>query len=486
MNLESLLLVEPDPDYLSALSRDPAYLRLGPEVTGSGEEARLALSKPGRSYRAIVVSAGVTSPGAVHLIRIAHEHHPATPLFLIYDGEAPLSPQETFRLALRGCIRRPASFTELWDQITMPFALPSEEDTHPEGSEGGVILEESHTGVPAPNDSEFRPVSISQFLTGFPSLYDIYIRVPTGRYLKILNAKDTLEPHRARHYISLGVDRLYIRRASHDRLLSYCDMLASALIRRSSGISVQLKFGELASSGAELARMIRRACNEMGGQADLGDAHLDFAFTYLADLFSLVKQLEKQPLPLVRNFLRSGALMDSGVATSMVAGMMALPLGLGTSRSFIQLGMAALLHDIGLLMLPKPVRETPPELLREEEVRVYQTHPQLGAEALRPVSRRLGSVTLQAIAQHHERRDGTGFPRRAAPTEIHLFAEVIGLADELLGLLRERRVNPKLDVVGMLELRILPRFSPKIAEAFRAVFLPKPPPQVRPASGTSV
>ena len=484
--MDSLLLVEPDSTYLAALSQDPAFLRLSPHVAESGDEGRAILAKSNAGFRAIVVSASVTGPSAVHVVRAAHEHHPATPVFLLYDGEPPLSPQETVRLALRGCIRRPASFTELWNMTTLPYSLPPEEAFQENAA--AVVLEDgpTGTGVPLVTDNEFRPVRIDQFLTGFPSLYDVYLRVPTGRFLKILNAKDMLDPNRARHYITLGVDKLYIRRTSHDRLLSYCDMLASALIRRTSGISIELKFGQLASSGEELARMIQRIAVETGEKAQLSDVHVDYALTYLADLFSLVRQLEKQPLPLVQRFLRNGALMESGIAASMIAAMMALPLGLGTDRSFMQLGMAALLHDIGLLMLPKHVRETPSDLLREEELRIYQTHPELGANALRPISRRLGTATIQAVAQHHERRDGSGFPRRTGVTEIHLFAEVIGLADELLALLRERRRNPKLDIAGVLELRVFKAFSPKAVDAFRAVFLPQTVRRPRTSPGTPV
>ena len=461
--LRSILLVDMDPEFLGKLQKDPNFDRLRPVLAGTGADAVADLSKPEVRYRAIFVSTNVRLPGAIPLVKLAHARHPATPVFMIYENEAPLSAQETARLAVHGCVAKPAReanpdprgfLVELIRAITPAAAV-----------EGGVLDTAPASDARLEPDETFLPVAIEEFLGGLPSFYDVYIRVPSGKFLKLLNAKDTLDPARTRHFMGLGVRVLFIRRWSHERLLSYCDLLASALIRRTSGVSVDLKFGQLASIGAEFA--------ELRATTPLGDAQLDFALEFLADLFALVKQLEKQPRSLVRNFVQSGALMEDGVATAMIAGLLALPLGLDSGRIFSQLGLAALLHDIGLLGLPERVRKTPPLLLPEKDRELYETHPEAGAKMLGK-SRRVGPVALQAVAQHHERRDATGFPRRKMAGEIHPFAEIIGIADEFLNLMKQKRQYRELDILATMEHEIFRKFSPKIGEAFRVVFMTPP------------
>lgn len=93
------------------------------------------------------------------------------------------------------------------------------------------------------------------------------------------------------------------------------------------------------------------------------------------------------------------------------------------------LGIAALLHDVGLIEVPRPLirkwRETP-ELLDDLEVSYIQHHPILGQEMVGFVDH-LEEVGL-TIRAHHERYDGSGYPDRLSGDGIPWLARLLAVA----------------------------------------------------------
>jgi len=91
-----------------------------------------------------------------------------------------------------------------------------------------------------------------------------------------------------------------------------------------------------------------------------------------------------------------------------------------------QLKLAALLHDIGLLMLP-PHLKTGREARDPDSYVAIQNHPRLGATLLEPFSF-LREATIM-IAHHHERWDGSGYPYGLRGQFIPLGARILAVAD---------------------------------------------------------
>jgi HD-GYP domain-containing protein (c-di-GMP phosphodiesterase class II) len=92
------------------------------------------------------------------------------------------------------------------------------------------------------------------------------------------------------------------------------------------------------------------------------------------------------------------------------------------------LTLASLLHDIGLLALPKSLISSP-ECLDFCSYSAVQSHPRLGAQWLEPFGfLRRASVI---IAHHHERWDGSGYPYGIRGVFIPVEARVLAIADAL-------------------------------------------------------
>jgi HD-GYP domain-containing protein (c-di-GMP phosphodiesterase class II) len=100
----------------------------------------------------------------------------------------------------------------------------------------------------------------------------------------------------------------------------------------------------------------------------------------------------------------------------------------------------ALFHDIGKLHGALTDIFHDSSKLTPEERRAVMTHPQRGAEVLAPISAFYPELGRGVIA-HHERWDGTGYPRGLKGKRIPLEARVVSIADSFDAITHRRRYS---------------------------------------------
>lgn len=131
---------------------------------------------------------------------------------------------------------------------------------------------------------------------------------------------------------------------------------------------------------------------------------------------------------------------DVGVRSGMhPVNVMVLSLLLGRavglqSQALRDLGMAALLHDLGKASLPPHVCE-PYLHLSSEEMQRYRSH--VGASVAWAQLMDLPMTVITAIAQHHEFADGSGFPLRLVQEDLSQHGQMLALVNHY-----ERLCNP--------------------------------------------
>jgi HD-GYP domain-containing protein (c-di-GMP phosphodiesterase class II) len=91
------------------------------------------------------------------------------------------------------------------------------------------------------------------------------------------------------------------------------------------------------------------------------------------------------------------------------------------------LGIVALLHDFGMIKLDHAVYDHD-RPLNEAEWEQVKRHPEYGLEMLQDIGPN-SSAILRGIVEHHERLDGSGYPRQKRGDALGLFGKIIAVAD---------------------------------------------------------
>ncbi|WP_334153923.1 HD-GYP domain-containing protein [Tepidimonas sp.] len=115
---------------------------------------------------------------------------------------------------------------------------------------------------------------------------------------------------------------------------------------------------------------------------------------------------------------------------TVLAVLLGRALGMG-GEELETLGVAAFLHDIGKTRLPDLVRHKD-DAFTAAQLKVYQEHVAHGVGLARAMG--MGPAVLQAIAQHHEATDGSGFPRGCRGEDMSRCAHVLALINRYDGL----------------------------------------------------
>lgn len=153
------------------------------------------------------------------------------------------------------------------------------------------------------------------------------------------------------------------------------------------------------------------------------------------------------------------------VNVTIVSLLLGKALGL-PQAAMVDLGMAAFLHDIGKTQLPDRVR-WPEENFSSAEYKLYQEHVGLGVTLGQRMALTPGA--LQAIAQHHELVDGSGFPNRLKGDSVCLPAKILALVDRYDNLCNPSRpalaITPH-EALSLIFAQLKPRFDSVVLSAF--------------------
>lgn len=98
-----------------------------------------------------------------------------------------------------------------------------------------------------------------------------------------------------------------------------------------------------------------------------------------------------------------------------------------SQEELMALSLGAILHDIGKTRLPMSLLSKPGKLT-DEEFQQMKSHTSLGFQILKDVPN-VPLLSAHCAYQHHERVDGSGYPRGIDGEEMHEFAKIVGLCD---------------------------------------------------------
>jgi putative nucleotidyltransferase with HDIG domain len=101
--------------------------------------------------------------------------------------------------------------------------------------------------------------------------------------------------------------------------------------------------------------------------------------------------------------------------------------------------MAGMVHDIGKMAVPSEIL-TKPSHLTELEMQMVQGHVESGYQILKDIP--FPWPIAEMVRQHHERLDGSGYPRGLKGDEISLQARILAVADTIEAMATHRPYRP--------------------------------------------
>ncbi len=121
---------------------------------------------------------------------------------------------------------------------------------------------------------------------------------------------------------------------------------------------------------------------------------------------------------------------ETGNHVKRVAGyskILALSYGMDESEAKM-LKQASPMHDIGKVSIPDAILNKPGKLT-EDECTIMEQHARLGYEMLNHSKRPLLLAAATVAYEHHEKFDGTGYPRGLKGDDIHIYGRITAIAD---------------------------------------------------------
>jgi putative nucleotidyltransferase with HDIG domain len=225
----------------------------------------------------------------------------------------------------------------------------------------------------------------------------------------------------------------------------YVDNRAHAGIFKEHDLELISAFADQAAVAINSARLFE----------DLQESHRELERAYQATLEGWVRALD------LRDKETEGHTQRVTILTYRLARSMGV-----SDADLIHITRGALLHDIGKMAIPDGILLKPGELT-EEERQLIQKHPTYAYEMLRPIDFLVPALDIPYC--HHEKWDGTGYPRGLKGDEIPFAARIFPVIDVWDALTSDRpyrKAMPQDEVRKLVRAGSGKHFDPHVVEAF--------------------
>ena len=292
---------------------------------------------------------------------------------------------------------------------------------------------------PSWTDAEFAPMDLHGFVAGRPAMVDLYHQVQ-GRYVLFCEANASFPSESRLRLLENDVGQLFVRvkRGHVDTggltlpdLLSLPDTQLSPIAKGDLLYNSVLSTTRQITGSERLPQIIHKAREWVAIS---------------------VTQLMRNPAAfraIVKVMQHDFSVYTHSVNTCTYAVALGIARGKG-KEELLQLGVGALLHDIGKTRVPREILAKP-SALNEEEWSVVRQHSQWGVEMLAATEHDQPEVRA-IILDHHERLDGSGYPNGRRGAQIDPLASIVAVADVYDALTCERPYRHRLPPFQALQV----------------------------------
>lgn len=268
-------------------------------------------------------------------------------------------------------------------------------------------------------DSFMQAIPIDEALRRKQVPADLFLRLKPNKYVLIAKAGAVTPTESIAKYKAKSVTCLFVKIEDYRRLI-----VATV---RAAGDMVGVKDVGESSRMTVIQEAMEAVYREI---SDLGFDEDSYSHAKLVNHATLVYVLENPGLADLLG--KYGQLMKDGTKHSMMVSMVATMLGMGHEwvkpATLEKLSLGGFLHDLGKTKIPSSILEKPLSRMSRDERIIYESHCEVGRQTLLQ-ARTVPDDIVSIVFEHHERSDGSGFPRQLKDFQINPLARVVALAN---------------------------------------------------------
>ncbi len=250
---------------------------------------------------------------------------------------------------------------------------------------------------------------------------DVYLMISIEKYVRLINAGENFAKEVLKRYEAKGINQFYVKR---DEYFILSKEIQKSLLDSMKGVNSlqETTILDVANLQAENVLAVKEVCHNLR----MDHVTFDHLNSVVDSNVRFVMKSKGSIKNFFKNFLNGGPyLYGHSIMISHVANYVALRMSWSTAKTMEKLSMAALLHDVALtderLMKLDGLPEGAQHSFTENEVETFKKHPVLAYNIVTQQPEVLPDVA-QIILAHHEKPDGTGFPRGLNATQLSQIA----------------------------------------------------------------
>lgn len=442
------LLADTSSDLLRAIKRIyPERMSDFIHVTTLGQFEEEIMEKK-NDYKAIFLAPSFYEKNQLMGLELCHEFALVVPIYLFQDLQIKNSQMEIHikELGIQQLLKSNEELFEIIKAIDI-----NQELYHTWSMENQNI---SALDMPLENEEGFIAVKSEALFSGANCIYDLYVRLKSGKFLKISKSGDRVDFARLESYLFKGVSHFFILKDDQTSFMSNAYKLAQKIILKSRMIEAMEHHHTLKAGMETIEFLINNG---------LSSEPIDFVKNYINNVEDLLNSV-KQTDPILGKLLTYSKLFEHSVSVAIIAGLLGRKRGLKSKQLVSTLGLACMLHDVGIyhqneynlgrpgrtqntIIIDNMISESEIELAlhlgdsvttdTKHLAQIYTLHPTKGAKLVQNYPE-FGPILDEIISQHHERPDGSGFPNGLIQDEISPLAIILGMSDEFVKFIQLR------------------------------------------------
>ena len=297
----------------------------------------------------------------------------------------------------------------------------------------------------AKTDADFQPIPLHSLRTNTVTNFDIYIALPeSGRDGKFVLYRDRNIPfveETKRNLAEHGTDVLYIDASDRKAYQSYLEDNLGAILEDN-----EISAAEKSKAAYECAAGIVEGLLE---DARSGE-HVKRSKTFISSLVGYMLDDSHAFFDLMASIPFDYRTYTHSVNVAVFGIALAHKLGRYSRATINTIGSGLILHDLGKVLIDRTILNKH-DAFDESEWVIMKRHPEEGAKLLRTMGQ-VSEEALIIVEDHHERLDGSGYPRGLKGDDIHPHARIAAIADVFDALTTQRPHRPALGSFQALEI----------------------------------